>query len=114
MEEIKNSLNSLLDSAEEYGKTSVELIKLKVLEQTSAAVSSIISRSVAIFILFMFFLLATIGAAIWLGEITGKYSYGFFIVAAFYGVTGAIMYFFMHKKIKLAISNSIIKQFLNK
>jgi hypothetical protein len=111
MEEIKNSLDSLLDSAEEYGKTTVELLKLQAIDKTSDVVSSIVSRAVAIFILFMFFLIITIGVAIWLGEIIGKYSYGFFIVAAFYGITGIILYFFMHKRIKTAINNSIIKHF---
>ena len=111
MEDIKNSLDSLLDSAQEYGKTSIELLKLKALDKTSDAVSTMISRAVAIFILFMFFLIATIGIAVWLGEIMGKYSYGFFIVAGFYGITGIVLFFFMHKKIKTAINNSIIKQF---
>jgi hypothetical protein len=110
MEDIKNSLDSLLDSAEEYGKTSIELLKLKTLDKTSDVASTIISRAIAIFILFMFFLIITIGIAIWLGEIIGKYSYGFFIVAAFYGLTGIILFFFMHKKIKTLINNSIIKQ----
>jgi hypothetical protein len=110
MEDIKNSLDSLLDSAEEYGKTSIELLKLKAIDKTTDVVSSLISRAVAIFILFMFFLIITIGIAIWLGEIIGKYSYGFFIVAAFYAITGIILFFFMHKKIKMLINNSIIKQ----
>jgi hypothetical protein len=110
MEDIKNSFDSLLDSAEEYGKTSIELLKLKTLDKTSDVASTIISRAIAIFILFMFFLIITIGIAIWLGEIIGKYSYGFFIVAAFYGLTGIILFFFMHKRIKTLINNSIIKQ----
>jgi hypothetical protein len=110
MEDIKNSLDSLLDSVEEYGKTSIELLKLKTLDKTSDVASTIISRAIAIFILFMFFLIITIGIAIWLGEIIGKYSYGFFIVAAFYGLTGIILFFFMHKRIKTLINNSIIKQ----
>jgi hypothetical protein len=111
MENIKNSLDSLLESAEEYGKTSIELLKLKSLDITSEVVSSVISRTIAIFILFMFFLITTIGIALWLGEIIGKYSYGFFVVAAFYGITGIFLFFFMHKKIKMLISNSIIRQF---
>lgn len=110
MEDIKNSLDSLLDSAEEYGKSSIELLKLKALDKSSEVLASLMSRAIAIFILFMFFLIITIGLAIWLGEITGKYSYGFFIVAAFYGITGIIMYFFLHKRIKMHLNNSIIKQ----
>jgi hypothetical protein len=111
MEDFKNSLDSLIDSAQEYGKTSVELLKLKALEKTSDVVSSAVSRAIAIFILFMFFLIASIGIAVWLGEIMGKYSYGFFIVAGFYGITGMVLFFFLHKKIKTAVNNSIIKQF---
>lgn len=111
MEDIRNSLDSLFDSAQEYGNASLELLKLKALDKISDVVSSILSRAFAIFILFMFFLIATIGIAVWLGEIMGKYSYGFFIVAGFYGITGIVIYFFLHKKIKAAINNSIIKQF---
>jgi predicted membrane-bound dolichyl-phosphate-mannose-protein mannosyltransferase len=111
MEDIKDSLNSLWDSAEEYGKTTIEIIKLKALDKGAEVMSSVISRAIAVFILFMFFLIATLGLAFWLGEITGKYSYGFFIVAAFYGITGIILFFFLHKRIKMRISNSIIKQF---
>lgn len=110
MEDIKNSLDSLLDSAEEYGKSSIELLRLKALDKSSDVLSSLMSRAIAIFILFMFFLIITIGLAIWLGEITGRYSYGFFIVAAFYGITGIILFFFLHKRIKMYINNSIIKQ----
>jgi hypothetical protein len=111
MEDIKNSLDSLFDSAQEYGKTSLELLKLQALDKTSDVVSSFVSRAFAIFIFFIFVLIASIGIAVWLGEIMGKYSYGFFIVAGFYGITGIILFFFLHKKIKAAINNSIIKQF---
>jgi predicted membrane-bound dolichyl-phosphate-mannose-protein mannosyltransferase len=111
MEDIKDSLDSLLDSAEQYGKTSLELLKLKAADKAADVMSSVISRAIAVFILFMFFLIATIGLAVWLGEITGKYSYGFFIVAAFYGITGIILFFFMHKRIKTYFNNSLIKQF---
>jgi hypothetical protein len=110
MDDIKNSLDSLLESAEEYGKTSIELLRLKALDKTSDVLSSTISRAIAIFIFFMFFLIITIGIAIWLGEITGKYSYGFFIVGGFYGLTGIILYFFLHNRIKMHINNFIIKQ----
>jgi len=52
------------------------------------------------------------GLAFWLGEIMGNNSYGFFIVAAFYGLLGLVIHFFMHDWLKKVICNYIIKQVL--
>jgi hypothetical protein len=50
--------------------------------------------------------------AFWLGEILGRIFYGFFVVAAFYGITGIILHFFMHNWLKKTISDYIIKNVL--
>lgn len=113
MEENENVLGALLERAGEYGKTTIELVKLKTLDKTSGAVSSIVSRLIAIIILFMFFLMGSIGLSLWLGDILGKSWYGFFVVAAFYGITGFILYFLMHNRLKKLVGNFIIKQVLN-
>jgi hypothetical protein len=46
MEENKKLIESLLEKATEYGKTSFELVKLKALDKTSDVVSSFIPHSV--------------------------------------------------------------------
>jgi len=113
MEDKANILESLLERSEEYGKTSLELLKLKVLDKSTGVISTIVSRVIAIIIFFIFFLLVTIGISLWLGEIMGKSWYGFFAVAAFYGTTATVVYFFMHTWLKKLVCDFIIKQVLN-
>ena len=48
MDEKENILSSLLDSVEEYGKTNIELIKLKGLDKASDIAATAISRITAI------------------------------------------------------------------
>ncbi|MBN1339283.1 MAG: hypothetical protein JXA03_08165 [Bacteroidales bacterium] len=110
MEDNTKLFETLLERATDYGKVSFELAKLKTLEKTSDVISSFIPRTV-VFILFASFLLfVNLGLALWLGEILGDTFYGFFIVAAFYGITSLIIYFFMHKWLKKRIYEYFIKQ----
>lgn len=106
-------LEPLFEKAENYAKTSFELYKLKTINKSANIISSFISRGIVIILLSIFIVTANIGAALWLGDLLGKSYYGFFCVAGFYGVIGAIVYFFMHNFIKKRVSNSIISQLLN-
>jgi phosphoglycerol transferase MdoB-like AlkP superfamily enzyme len=108
MDEKENVLSSLLDSVEEYGKTSFELFKLKRLDKASDIAGTVISRLTAIIAYLTFLLMASLGVAFWLGEVMGKIWYGFFVVAAFYGLVGLIVYFFMHKSLKRIFADMII------
>ena len=110
MEDKANLLESLLERGEEFSKTSLELLKLKALDKLSGVLSTIASRLIALITFFMFFLLGTIGISLWLGEILGKSWYGFFVVAAFYGITAIVVYFFMHNWLKKLAGDFIIKQ----
>jgi len=102
----------LLDKAEEYSRTSIELFKLKTLDVTSDFLSLLISRLIVVVFLLIFFFILTIGAALWLGDLLGKASYGFFIIAAFYGIIGLILYYPMGGYIKRRLSDFIIKHVL--
>ena len=112
MEDNAKPLESLLEKASEFGKTSFELIKLKALEKTSDVVSSLIPNSVFFILIAAFILFLNLGLGFWLGEILGKTYFGFFVVAAFYFIIGIGLHFFIHKKIKKLISNYIIKHVL--
>lgn len=112
MEDKAKSLESLLNSATEYGKTTIELVKLKALDKTSDVVSSVVSHSFVLIILSLFMLFLNLGIAFWLGEILGKIFYGFLIIAGFYLITGVIIYFLMYKWLKKLVSNYVIKQML--
>jgi hypothetical protein len=112
MEDNSELLESLLERATEYGKTTLELVKLKALDKTTDVISSIIPHSVVLVFFASFFCFLNIGIALWLGDIFGKIFYGFFAIAAFYLVAGLFIHFFMHKSLKRHISDYFIKQVL--
>lgn len=113
MENKATFLEPLFERAEEYGKTSYELFKLKTIDKTVGIASTFVSRSIAVIFFLMFILIANIGIALWLGDLLGKLYYGFFCVAGFYMIIGTVLYFFMYEGIKKRISSIIISQILN-
>ena len=112
METTANSIESLFEKAETYGKTTYELSKLKLLQTTTVVVSSLLARLSVVIMVSMFALILSIGVSMYLGELLGKVYYGFFLVAAFYLLSGLVLHFFLHKWIKEPISEIIIKQAL--
>jgi len=112
MEENIKMIESLLEKATEYGKTSLELFKLKALDKTTDIVSTLIPQSLVFIAIMSFVLFINIGLALWLGDILGEVFYGFIAVAALYGFSAFVIHFFLHKWIKKYIRNSIIKMVL--
>lgn len=112
MEDHTRPIESLLESAAEYGKTSYKLAKLKALDKTSDVVSSLLSHYVVIVIILAFLLFLNLGLAIWLGEILGKIYFGFFAVAVFWGMTGILAHFILHKWLKRIAGDHFIKRLL--
>jgi Putative Actinobacterial Holin-X, holin superfamily III len=114
MEASPNHIESLLFKAREYAETKADLIKLKVADKTSDTVSDAASTMVlAVFGMF-FMLTLSIGLALLIGEWLGKNYYGFFIVAAIYGIAGLIIKANRASLIKTPVSNFIIDKILNK
>jgi hypothetical protein len=112
MEDKTNLLDSLLESATDYGITSFELIKLKALDKSTDIVSSLIPYSVFILLIASFLLFLNLGIAFWLGELLGKLYYGFFLVAGFYILAGLIIRFFLYNWIKRVIGDYFVKHML--
>jgi hypothetical protein len=112
MEDNTNMLGSLLDKAEDYGRTSYELVKLRALDKASEAVSSFVPHSLVFIMVASFILFFNLGLALWLGDILGKIFYGFFLVAAFYVITGITVHFLMHNWLKRIAGNYFIKHML--
>jgi len=112
MEDTAKLIESLLDKATEYGKTSFELVKLKAVDKASDAVSSFVPYMIAIVFIASFMLFLSFGLAIWLGEILGEMYYGFLLVAAFYGVTGIFIHLVMYKWIKRRVGDRFVEQIL--
>jgi hypothetical protein len=112
METHTNLIDPLLEKAEAYGKTSFELIKLKTLAKTADVTSSVLSRSIFIWLVSLFAFTLNIAVALWIGDLLGKNYYGFFIVAGFYALVCVIL-LIVHPSVKRLVNNTIIKQLFN-
>jgi hypothetical protein len=112
MQDQAKMIETLLHDATEYGKTSLEIVKLKAVDKSSEVLSSVVFQTILYVLLISFVVFVNLGLAIWIGKMLGQLYFGFFVMAAFYGLAGLIFYFFFQKKIKRVVSEYIIKQVL--
>lgn len=113
MEENTNPIESLFEKTQEYGRTSIELIKLKAVDKIADVASSFVSRIIVAISLIFFLLIFNIAVSLWLGDALGKNYYGFLVVAGFYALMGLILHYFMRGWIQKTISNSLITKLFN-
>lgn len=113
MEQQENLIESLIEKGEQYGKTTLELIKLKALDKSADVTSTLASWIIVIVLIVLFFFILNIGIALWIGEMLGKEYLGFFVVAGFYGLLALVFGLFREKLIKKPVNNSIISQVLD-
>lgn len=111
--EDPTTIEMLIDKAENYTKTSIELAKLNAVDKGADALSSLGSVIVVAIVVGMFLMLTNLGLAFWIGERLGNISYGFFSVAGFYLVVALILAMFRKQWLKMSISNAIISKILN-
>jgi len=112
MEDNVKIIEELLGKVVAYGKTELQLAKLKALDKTSDAVSTVVPHLIVIALVSIFMLFVNLGIAFWLGGILGNIYFGFFAVAAFYGITVLVLRLFMHKWLKRHVANYIIRHVL--
>ena len=113
MESPTSLIGILFEKAEHYAQTSAELYKLKAIDKSADVLSTLSARLTIVVFIVVFFLILSIGMALWIGETLGKSSYGFFIVAGFYALAGILFYVFRNTWVKEPIRNSIISQVFN-
>jgi len=112
MEDNATPLATLLERAEDYSNSTIELFKLNAIDKSADVVSSLVS-SLAIFItVTLSLLIVSIGVALWVGKLLGDSFYGFFVIGGFYTILAILLHIFRHAWIKYPVSNSIIKQML--
>ena len=112
MDEQSGLIESLIEKGEQYGKTTLELLKLKTLDKSADVASNLGSWLIVIIFAVLFFLILNIGVALWIGEILGKSYYGFFVVSGFYALLALVFGIFRKQLIKEPLNNSIIEQVL--
>jgi hypothetical protein len=110
MDDNESLIESLLGRTLKYVAAEIELTKLKALNKTADAVSSLVPHAAVFFIVLLFLLFFNLGLALWLNDLLGNSYYGFFAIAAFYAIVGLVMHFLLHKRIKRKISDYLVKQ----
>jgi hypothetical protein len=112
MDTTKEHIESLFSNAGDYLKNKSQLWKLKLVDKTSAAVASIVETVAIFFIAIIFFFLFNIALALLIGYWLGHSFYGFFIMAALYGIAGFIIHKSREKLFRTPIINSLIQKFV--
>jgi hypothetical protein len=103
---------NLYEKAENYTKTSLELLKLKTVSSVADVVSTLASKIAVGVVVAFFTLFLNIGISLWVGKELGEYYYGFFIMALFYLIVAIVIHKTHHKLIKTPIGNTIISSIL--
>ena len=112
MEENTNLIESLLEKAADYGKTSYELVKLNAIDKTSNSISSFFPGTIILLVLSSVLLFFNLGMAFWLGNMVGELFLGFFIVSAFYVLITLILYLFFRKWLKRIFYDYMVRHLL--
>ncbi len=105
MESPIHPIESLMDELETYGKTTIELNKLKAMAAGSVLLALLVKRISVVALMLLFFLFLNIGLALFWGQWLNSMSYGFFMVAAIYLVLGVPFHFFLHGWIQKPITD---------
>jgi len=112
MKDHAKMIETLLEDATEYGKTTLEIVKLKAVDKSSEVAASVVFQTILYILIGSSVVFLNLGLAIWIGKLLGQLYYGFFVMAAFYLLAGLIFYLFMQSWVKKQVSDFIIKQVL--
>ena len=99
----------LLEKLDQYGKTNVELYRLKAIDKSTDIFASITTRIVLVLIIALFFLFVSLGLCFYIGDLLGKVYYGFFAMSGFYLLL-FIIFLLVKNKVEDNFNNYLINQ----
>ena len=102
----------MFSKAVDYGKTTIEIIKLKAVDKASDVISTTIPPFVYISLIAFSLLFFNLGLAYWLGDLLGRVYLGFLLVGGFYIFLFIVVRLFLHKTLKNGIRDYVVKQLL--
>ncbi len=108
--EEKGPVKNLLNSALDYGKTSLELIKVSAVERGSKIVSKFIVGIMLVLLFFFSIVFLNVALALWIGSLFSSITLGFLIVGGFYLLLFILLMLLAKKTIGPIIRNAIIKE----
>jgi hypothetical protein len=106
-------IKEFLQSFEEYIKTNAELLKLKSVDKSADIVSSVFAFVIIILAGMIFISMLTVALCFLIGRVTGSLELGFFIMAGFWGIFCAILYFSRKELLKRPAQDTVVKKLLD-
>jgi phosphoglycerol transferase MdoB-like AlkP superfamily enzyme len=113
MTDTATSIETLFEKAQDYSKTSLELLKLNAIAKSSDVTSTLMARLIIFMVVALSVMIMNIGIAFWISDMLGKDWYGFFIVGIFHAFVALLLFIFRHQWIKDPIHNAIIRKIQN-
>lgn len=111
IEERKELLEELFERIEAYVQLNVQLYKLRTIEFVAESTSTVVSKILIGLVAIMFFMFLNIGIAIWLGNLLGSPSHGYFLLSGFYLLVLVMLFIFRKNMFKKSISEGIMQKF---
>ncbi len=104
----------ILEKADNYSQTTLQLLKLKATSKIAEVASLFILRTFIYIPLAIGFVMLSIAASLYIGELAGSAAKGFLITAGIYMFPALLIYFFRNKFLKRKLQNAIIQELLKK
>jgi hypothetical protein len=108
MTDTVTAIETLFEKAQDYSKTSLELLKLNAIARSSDVTSTLMARLIIFMVVALSVMIINIGIAFWISDLPGNVWSGFFIVGTSYALLGLLLYVFRHQWMKNPIQNAII------
>ena len=112
MHEIAKLIDSMFAKTVDYGRTTIEIVKLKAVDKASDVVSTTIPRLVVISLIAFSLLFINLGLAFWLSDLLGRVYLGFLVVGGFYLLLVIALELFFHDRLKKGIRDYVVKLLL--
>jgi len=112
MEPQKETARPIIEQVREYVETRLKLLKLEVIDRSSAIIATIVVDLVMIIALVLTFLFASFTLALFLGDVFGAYWKGFGTVALLYLLI-AVVIIVAKKPLERPIINVLVRKLFN-
>jgi high-affinity Fe2+/Pb2+ permease len=111
--ENSKTIEKLIEKAEIYSKTSLQLCKYEVIYKSADIFSNLAVKLTLALIFILFLLLVNVGLSLFVGQYLGETYLGFFVIAFGYLLLAFFLYIFKEEFVKTPVSNFIINKMNN-
>lgn len=114
METKVTTAEKIFERVEQYAKTNIEILELKMVSKSADVFSTLTSVIALIVVVTIFFVVVSIGLSFYIGRYLPQDYYGFFIISGVYLLIFLLLYLNKNRWLKVPFKNLIISLLLSK